>query len=162
MRLKTLVDKVHTSSIKHRRNILSLEDNSMGGVIQVGYDASKVKEHMPNAVNIDDKGFMSVNYIQVLVAKVASLDNLNNYKMAFNDLAANQMVAYNQASSGGFTLKSGQTNPNTLQMMTKDMAFAMYNLSPTTGSNDILGNQLMQKSLVSSFKYTISRKSCRK
>jgi hypothetical protein len=41
------------------------------------------------------------------------------------------MVAYNQASSGGFTLKSGQTNPNT-QMMTKDMAFAMYNLSPTT------------------------------
>jgi hypothetical protein len=31
--------------------------------------------------------------------------------MAFN-LAANQMVAYNQASSGGFTLKSGQTNPN--------------------------------------------------
>jgi hypothetical protein len=118
----------------------------MGGVIQVGYDASKVKEHMPNAVNIDDKGFMSVNYIQVLVAKVASLDNLNNYKMAFNDLAANQMVAYNQASSGGFTLKSGQTNPNTLQMMTKDMAFAMYNLSPTTGSNDILGNQLMQKS----------------
>jgi hypothetical protein len=30
-------------------------------------------------------------------------------------------------------------------MMTKDMAFAMYNLSPTTGSNDILGNQLMQK-----------------
>jgi hypothetical protein len=29
-------------------------------------------------------------------------------------------------------------------MMTKDMAFAMYNLS-TTGSNDILGNQLMQK-----------------
>jgi hypothetical protein len=54
--------------------------------------------------------------------------------MAFNDLAANQMVAYNQASSGGFTLKSGQTNPNTLQMMTKDMAFAMYNLSPTTGS----------------------------
>jgi hypothetical protein len=46
----------------------------MGGVIQVGYDASKVKEHMPNA-NIDDKGFMSVNYIQVLVAKVASLRN---------------------------------------------------------------------------------------
>jgi hypothetical protein len=41
--------------------------------------------------------------------------------MAFNDLAANQMVAYNQASSGGFTLKSGQTNPNTLQMMTKDI-----------------------------------------
>jgi hypothetical protein len=126
MRLKTLVDKVHTSSVLNIEEISYLwKDNSMGGVIQ-GYDASKVKEHMPNAVNIDDKGFMSVNYIQVLVAKVASLrNNLNNYKMAFNDLAANQMVAYNQASSGGFTLKSGQTNPNTLQMMTKDMAFAI-------------------------------------
>jgi hypothetical protein len=43
------------------------------------------------------------------VAK-ASLEKQLNYKMAFNDLAANQMVAYNQASSGGFTLKSGQTN----------------------------------------------------
>jgi hypothetical protein len=57
MRLKTLVDKVHTSRIKHRRNILSLEGQLYGRRIQVGYDASKVKEHMPNAVN-DDKGFM--------------------------------------------------------------------------------------------------------
>jgi hypothetical protein len=73
MRLKTLVDKVHTSSVLNIEEISYLLDNSMGGVIQVGYDASKVKEHMPNAVNIDDKGFMSVNYIQVLVAKVASL-----------------------------------------------------------------------------------------
>jgi hypothetical protein len=72
MRLKTLVDKVHTSSVLNIEEISYLwKDNSMGGVIQVGYDASKVKEHMPNAVNIDDKGFMSVNYIQVLVAKVA-------------------------------------------------------------------------------------------
>jgi hypothetical protein len=31
----------------------------------VGYDASKVKEHMLNAANIDDKGFMSVNFHQV-------------------------------------------------------------------------------------------------
>jgi hypothetical protein len=71
MRLKTLVDKVHTSSVLNIEEISYLwKDNSMGGVI-LGYDASKVKEHMPNAVNIDDKGFMSVNYIQVLVAKVA-------------------------------------------------------------------------------------------
>jgi hypothetical protein len=87
----------------------------------VGYDASKVKEHMPNAVNIDDKGFMSVNYIQVLVAKVALEKQQTITKWHLTTLAANQMVAYNQASSGGFTLKSGQTNPNTLQMMTKDM-----------------------------------------
>jgi hypothetical protein len=44
----------------------------MGG-IQVGY-MMQSKVNMPNAVNIDDKGFMSVNYIQVLVAKVASLE----------------------------------------------------------------------------------------
>jgi hypothetical protein len=76
MRLKTLVDKVHTSSVLNIEISYLWKDNSMGGVIQVGYDASKVKEHMPNAVNIDDKGFMSVNYIQVLVAKVASLKQL--------------------------------------------------------------------------------------
>jgi hypothetical protein len=64
--------------------------------------------------------------------------------MAFNDLAANQMVAYNQASSGGFTLKSGATNPNTLQMMTKDMVF-MYNLSPTTGSKWIFRQSVNAK-----------------
>jgi hypothetical protein len=46
-----------------------LEKTTLWEEIQVGYDASKV-EHMPNAVNIDDKGFMSVNH-QVLVAKVA-------------------------------------------------------------------------------------------
>jgi hypothetical protein len=51
-------------------------------------------------------------------------------------------------------------NPNTLQMMTKIWHLYMYNLSPTTGSN-ILGNQLMQKFLVSSFKYTISGNLCR-
>jgi hypothetical protein len=50
----------------------------MGGVIQVGYDASKVKEHMPNAVNIDDKGFMSVNYIQVLRWLLWRLKQLQN------------------------------------------------------------------------------------
>jgi hypothetical protein len=72
MRLKTLVDKVHTSSVSNIEEISYLwKDKSMGEVIQVGYDASKVKEHMPNAVNTDAEGFMSVNYIQVLVAKVA-------------------------------------------------------------------------------------------
>jgi hypothetical protein len=46
MRLKTLVDKVHTSSVLNIEEISYLwKDNSMGGVIQVGYDASKVKEH---------------------------------------------------------------------------------------------------------------------
>jgi hypothetical protein len=56
MRLKTLVDKVHTSSVLNIEEISYLWKDNSRGVIQVGYDASKVKEHMPNAVNIDDKG----------------------------------------------------------------------------------------------------------
>jgi hypothetical protein len=31
-------------------------EEQLYGRSEVGYDASKVKEHMPNAVNIDDKG----------------------------------------------------------------------------------------------------------
>jgi hypothetical protein len=101
-----------------------------------------------------------VNHIQVLVAKVVSLrNNLNNYKMAFNDLAANQMVAYNHIKWRVYI----DEQTNTLQMMTKDMAFIVYNLSPTTGSNDILGNQLMQKKFWLVAQIYTSRKSyCRK
>jgi chitodextrinase len=70
--------------------------------------------------------------------------------MAFSNLASNQMVSYAEASTGGFNLKSGQTNSGTqsgaLKMITKDVAFAMYNLSATTGSNGITGSQLMKKS----------------
>ena len=75
MRLKTLVEKVHTNSVANISEISYLwKDESMGKRIQVGYDASVVKEHMPNAVNTDAKGMLSVNYIQVLVAKVAALE----------------------------------------------------------------------------------------
>ena len=41
---------------------------------QVGYSAQEVQKVMPNAVSVDDNGMMSVNYIQVLVAKVAELE----------------------------------------------------------------------------------------
>tara|TARA_R110000782_G_scaffold270382_1_gene370673 strand:+ start:1960 stop:2490 length:531 start_codon:yes stop_codon:yes gene_type:complete len=66
--------------------------------------------------------------------------------MAFSELSANQMVSYAEAASGGFVLKSGQTNPGTTQMMTKDMAFTIYNLAVNANTNGIAGNQLMQKS----------------
>jgi hypothetical protein len=75
MRLKTLVKKAHTNAVANISEISYLwKDESMGKRIQVGYDASVVKEHMPNAVNTDAKGMLSVNYIQVLVAKVAALE----------------------------------------------------------------------------------------
>lgn len=65
--------------------------------------------------------------------------------MAFSTLLPYQMVSYVDAASGGFTLKAGQTNPGTNQCMTKDMAFAMYNLVANAGSNATPGNMLMQK-----------------
>jgi hypothetical protein len=105
---------------------------------------------------------MSVNYIQVLVAKVASLEKqLKQLQMAFNDLAANQMVAYNQASSGGFTLKSGQTNPNTLQMI--KIWHLLCIICHLLQDQMIFRQSVNAKSFWLVAKYTISRKSyCRK
>jgi hypothetical protein len=40
----------------------------------VGYSAQQVQEHMPDAVSENQEGLLSVDYIQVLVAKVASLE----------------------------------------------------------------------------------------
>jgi hypothetical protein len=40
----------------------------------VGYSAQQVQEHMPDAVSENQEGFLSVDYIQVLVAKVAALE----------------------------------------------------------------------------------------
>jgi hypothetical protein len=48
--------------------------------------------------------------------------------MAFSSLLSNQMVSHAEAATGGFTLNSGKTNPGGTQMMTKAMAFDMYNL----------------------------------
>ena len=41
----------------------------------VGYSAQEVQKVMPDAVNEDDKGFLSVNYVEVLVAQVELLNN---------------------------------------------------------------------------------------
>jgi len=41
----------------------------------VGYSAQEVQKVMPDAVNEDEKGFLSVNYVEVLVAKIAELEN---------------------------------------------------------------------------------------
>jgi hypothetical protein len=65
--------------------------------------------------------------------------------MAWGDLASNQMVSYNDASSGGFTLKPGQTNSSSPQCMTKNDAFTKYNLATTSNTNTVASNQLMRK-----------------
>jgi hypothetical protein len=39
-----------------------------------GYVAQEVRKKMPEQVNRDEQGYMSVNYIEVLVAKVNALE----------------------------------------------------------------------------------------
>jgi hypothetical protein len=73
IRLKTIVHKNNTSS-DIRAISYTWKDKSKGKTVQVGYSAQEVQRHMPDAVNIDKEGILSVNYIQVLVAKVASLE----------------------------------------------------------------------------------------
>ena len=65
--------------------------------------------------------------------------------MSWGTLLANQMVSYTDATGGGFTIKPGQTNPGTLQCMTKAQAFDMYYLQTTSNTNAVASNQLMRK-----------------
>jgi AraC-like DNA-binding protein len=64
--------------------------------------------------------------------------------MAFSDLASNQMVNENDASTGGFTA-IGAKNPAT-QCYTKTQALAAYNLNASNMSA-YAGNQLVPKSV---------------
>ena len=66
--------------------------------------------------------------------------------MAFNDLQPNQMVTFTDAQSGGFILKSGQSNPGGTKCMTKSEALTIYNLKDAL-MNTYLTNQLVPKSV---------------
>jgi hypothetical protein len=75
IRLKTLIDKEHNDSVVNINEIYYTWKNGIGTAVQLGYPAHEVQKYMPNAVNTDEDGMLSVNYIQVLVAKVAALEN---------------------------------------------------------------------------------------
>ena len=73
IRLKEVIDQsFDTSSIKaisYKRRDMS-DDN-----VWVGYSAQDVREVMPDAVNENENGLLSLNYTQVLVNKVQALEN---------------------------------------------------------------------------------------
>jgi hypothetical protein len=73
MRLKDIVEDVQFAEFIHSISY-TWKDKSKGKRVQTGYSAQEVKKYMPNAVNEDENGMLSVNYIQVLVAKVQALE----------------------------------------------------------------------------------------
>ena len=74
IRLKTVIPHQHVS-VENIAPITYLwKDPKKRASPQVGYSAQEVQKVMPYAVSVADDGMLSVNYIQVLVAKVAELE----------------------------------------------------------------------------------------
>jgi hypothetical protein len=50
------------------------KDSGIDTKVHIGYSAQQVQEFMPDAVSKDSNGKLSVNYVEVLVAKIAALE----------------------------------------------------------------------------------------
>jgi hypothetical protein len=73
IRLKDLTD--YDYNVSDIKPITYLWKDGRDNKKHVGYSAQEVQKVMPDAVNEDEKGFLSVNYVEVLVAKIAELEN---------------------------------------------------------------------------------------
>lgn len=73
MRLKDLIE--YDYNVSDIKPITYLWKNGEDNKKHVGYSAQEVQKVMPDAVNEGADGFLSVNYIEVLVAKIAELEN---------------------------------------------------------------------------------------
>ena len=74
IRLKTVIPHQHVSVESVGPITYLWKDPKKRDSPQVGYSAQEVQKVMPYAVSVADDGMLSVNYIQVLVAKVAELE----------------------------------------------------------------------------------------
>jgi hypothetical protein len=72
IRLKELID--YDYSVSEIKPITYLWKNGKDKQKHVGYSAQEVQKVMPDAVNEDENGYLSVNYIEVLVAKIAAME----------------------------------------------------------------------------------------
>ena len=73
IRLKDLTD--YDYNVSDIKPITYLWKDGRDNKKHVGYSAQEVQKVMPDAVNEDEKGFLSVNYVEVLVAQVELLNN---------------------------------------------------------------------------------------
>jgi predicted heme/steroid binding protein len=73
IRLKDLID--YDYNVLDIKPISYLWKDGRDEKKHVGYSAQDVQKVMPDAVNEDEDGMLSVNYIEVLVAKIAELEN---------------------------------------------------------------------------------------
>jgi hypothetical protein len=73
IRLKDLTD--YNYNVSDIKPITYLWKDGRDNKKHVGYSAQEVQKVMPDAVNEDEKGFLSVNYVEVLVAQVELLNN---------------------------------------------------------------------------------------
>lgn len=73
MRLKDLTD--YDYNVSDIKPITYLWKDGRDNKKHVGYSAQEVQKVMPDAVNEGTDGMLSVNYVEVLVAKIAELEN---------------------------------------------------------------------------------------
>lgn len=73
IRLKNLID--YDYNVSDIKPITYLWKDSRDNKKHIGYSAQEVQKAMPDAVNEGEDGMLSVNYIEVLVAKIAELEN---------------------------------------------------------------------------------------
>ena len=73
IRLKDLID--YDYSVSDIKPITYFWKDGRDNKKHVGYSAQEVQKLMPDAVNEGADGMLSVNYIEVLVAKIAELEN---------------------------------------------------------------------------------------
>jgi hypothetical protein len=71
-RLKDLID--YDYNVSDIKPITYLWKDGRDNKKHVGYSAQEVQKVMPDAVNEDEKGFLSVNYVEVLVAKISQME----------------------------------------------------------------------------------------
>jgi hypothetical protein len=74
IRLKNLID--YDYNVKSIKPITYTWKNSDDKRKKIGYSAQQIQEILPEVVNTDDKGMLSVDYNQIFVAKIGMLENI--------------------------------------------------------------------------------------